>query len=460
MAASEFYAERLAKLVTSTRFSDFDLATLDKARIHILDTLGVMLAGADSDETTLALRAMAGELSIGQALIVGHDRYCSGRDAAMLNGISAHALELDDSGGCDHSGAVVLPAVLAALAKVESAVNGKLFLQAVILGYEVGRRVLEATGGYESHNAQGWHSTGTCGVFGAAVACAVLLELDTKQVQAALGIAASFAGGTWSFIHDGSQTKKLHAGRAAEGGYMAAHLAKAGMSGPNQIFENDSWGSFLSSFNQSEHHADDLIAEFGQYWRVNRCSIKPYATCRGTHSAIDSLRYIQSEHGIKTSEIDDITVVICPFQAGMCAGTQINSRAQAQMSIAYALCSWLEFNEVGLSQLEAQTWQGDWWSHWMAKVSFQLDDSMADNEEPVIQVSDIHGNVFSHSQRPLGSPQNPLSMAQIIEKFQSVTSHCLDASLSQQLIDCVRSIEQADDVHSLLPLVAKRSERT
>src|SRR3546814_4077516 len=120
---------------------------------------------------------------------------------AMLNGVAAHALELDDTGGCDHSGAVVLPAVMAAVSMVPGTVNGRELITAVVLGYEVGRRVLEACGGYSAHNGAGWHSTATCGVFGAAAASARILQLDAGQTLAALGIAGSFSGGLRSEEH-------------------------------------------------------------------------------------------------------------------------------------------------------------------------------------------------------------------------------------------------------------------
>ena len=209
----------------------------------------------------------------------------SPRSASFINGVSAHALELDDSGGCDHSGAVVVPAAFAILPHLEVPVSGNQLLTAILMGYEVGRRVLEAVGGYEVHNNLGWHSTGTCGVFGAAAATGLLLGLDAPQLAQALGIACSFSGGTWGFIHDGSQTKKLHPGRAAEGGLTAALLAANGFTGPAKIFDPGAWGSFFKTFSPKQSDPSRLVEGFGENWRLDRCSIKPYATCRGTHSA-------------------------------------------------------------------------------------------------------------------------------------------------------------------------------
>lgn len=131
---------------------------------------------------------------------------------------------------------------MAAVSMKTEPVNGRELITAVVIGYDVSRRVLEACGGYSAHNGAGWHSTATCGVFGAAAASARILT-DAAQTVSALGIAGSFSGGLWAFIHDGSQSKKLHSGRAAEGGLLAARFAQQGISGPKKLFE-DVWGGF------------------------------------------------------------------------------------------------------------------------------------------------------------------------------------------------------------------------
>ena len=136
--------------------------TIHKAKLHILDTLGAAIAGSASSETHAVLEMLGIPARQGRAPIWGWPITTDARTAAFVNGVSAHAFELDDSGGCDHSGAVVLPAALAVLGD-ESTVQGRELLRSVLIGYEVGRRVLEAAGGYEVHNDLGWHSTGTCG---------------------------------------------------------------------------------------------------------------------------------------------------------------------------------------------------------------------------------------------------------------------------------------------------------
>jgi len=185
----------LGAFIQDTPFAALPADVVEKTKRHILDTFGATLAGALAFEPRQARAVLDGA---GAAPLWGTGIRLNARDAALANGVAAHALELDDTGGCDHSGAVVLPAAMAALSACDRAVSGRELVTAVALGYDVARRVLEACGGYAAHNGAGWHSTATCGVFGAAAAAARLLGLDGAATTAALGHAASFSGGLWA----------------------------------------------------------------------------------------------------------------------------------------------------------------------------------------------------------------------------------------------------------------------
>ena len=181
-------SEALARFIVETPLSAIPVEMYRKAERHTLDTIGAGIAGAISLEAQLLVKTLvaAGEPSGASAL------WAAGRtlppiSAALVNGTAAHAFELDDTGGCDHSGAVVVPAVFAALTLVDRVITGKELITAVLLGYDVARRALEACGAYEPHNAAGFHSTGTCGPFGAAAAAGRILGLNVEQMTMALG---------------------------------------------------------------------------------------------------------------------------------------------------------------------------------------------------------------------------------------------------------------------------------
>ena len=158
------------------------------------------------------------------------------RSAAIFNGIMSHVLELDDFLGIDHTGAVVLPALFA-IAEHENDFDEVRFLEAMILGYEIGRRMLDAGGGYSKHNSTGWHTTGTLGAYAAAVATSKYLGLAQAQMVSAIGLSGSVAGGTWAFSRDGSMSKRFNPGNAAQNGITAAYLAREGFTGPRYVME-------------------------------------------------------------------------------------------------------------------------------------------------------------------------------------------------------------------------------
>ena len=451
---SDNLTQALAGLVCSTNFEAFPPETIHKAKLHILDTLGAAIAGSASYETNAVVAALGIQAQTGQTPIWGRPIGSDARTAAFVNGVSAHAYELDDSGGCDHSGAVVLPAVLAALGDHKGLVGGRDLLRSVLLGYEVGRRVLEAVGGYEEHNGLGWHSTGTCGAFGAAAAVGSLVKLDVNAMASALGSACSFAGGTWAFIHNGSSTKKLHAGRATEGGLIAAYLARQGFEGPDSVFEAERWGSFLVTFGAGKGDPQALVRDFGQYWRLNRCSIKPHATCRGTHAGIDALDLMMQRHGLEPGDIAVIEIDISGFQYGMCGGKVISSRAQAQMSLPYALAARLRYGEVFLAELEEAAWSAAEIGPLMDRIAVRIDPAMKDEDEPAITIvtsaGERHRLVVEF---PLGGPQNPLTDERLIGKYTALAGMVLPAARVDAISDFVLDLENQTDTRSLLMLL-------
>ena len=211
----------------------------------------------------------------------------------------------------DHTGAVVVPALFA-VGEAYPVISGKGILEAMIVGYEVGRRVLDAAGGYRPLNHEdGWHSTGPCGSFAAAAAVGKALGLDARQTAWALGLAGSFTGGTWAFAEDGAMSKRYHAGRAAETGLVAACLARSGFTGPTAIFEAR-WGGFFATYARTAPRPGELVRELGRRYGILRSGIKPYAACRDIHSTLDVVLKARRDQGLKPDDIAGITVKCIP----------------------------------------------------------------------------------------------------------------------------------------------------
>lgn len=434
------------------RFEEIPEPVVAQAKRHWLDTLGAGLAGATSDIGHKVIDGL--HEPGGEAVVWGTEQRLSARMAAFVNGVSAHALELDDTGGCDHSGAVVIPALLAIMPLIERRVSGQELLTAMIVGYEVGRRVLEACGGYSRHNGDGWHSTGTCGVFGAAAACAKLMNLEFEAFRSAITLSGSFSSGLWAFIHDGAESKKLHAGHAAQSGVNAALMAQAGVAGPSQLF-SDVWGGFLSTVAPGRAEPAALTAELGQTWKLSRCSLKPYASCRGAHAAIDALSALlcEGDHDINpdaTGEggIERIRVRLSPFLNDMCGTRDIDSLASAQMSLPYALAAMTVLGTAGLSAYALDHRQSAALQASMQRVELILDDSLSRDAEPEVTLITQDGR--SHTRRvdvALGNPKNPLSDDALFAKFREVAALSLSPSRCEALITLSQDMEMLEDVN-------------
>ncbi|MEO3887157.1 MmgE/PrpD family protein [Nonomuraea sp. B5E05] len=408
---------------------------IERAKRHLLDTLGAALAGASSPAPGLA--------APGNAPVWGTGLTVAPRDAALLNGVAAHALELDDTGGCDHSGAVVVPAALACLSLADRPVSGSELLEAVVLGYDVARRTLEACGGYAAHNEAGWHSTGTCGTFGAAAASARLLGLDSARAAHALGLAAGFSGGLWAFVHDGAASKRLHAGRAAEGGLTAALLAASGTSGPGRIFD-DVWGGFLRTYAGAGADPGALTRGLGTAWRISRCSIKPYASCRSTHSSIDAIGGLD----LHVSEIDRIHVRLSPLVAGMCGGRDAATLPRAQLSLPYAIAARILYGDADLAAYSPERRGDPRATELMDRIDLEVDPEMGGIDEPALTVTTTTGAVRrARVSDPLGSPTNPLSDERLLAKFHGL------APGRRRLADRVMALDTGPDARGLLPLL-------
>lgn len=452
---SEGPIAELAGFVAALSYDDIPEVIAVKAKHQSLDTLGAALAGAVSQEAVRTRIMLSRAGHCGAAPLWGTAASLAPREAALVNGIAAHAFELDDTGGCDHSGAVVLPALVAALPLAERVVSGREFLAAVVSGYDVGRRVMEGFGGYVPHNSAGWHSTGTCGVFAAAAACALLLRLSAAQTADCLGIAVSLASGTWGFIHDGAMTKRLHAGRAAEGGLTAALLARESFTGPRRGFE-DVWGGFFSTYGGGrETKVEQLTQDLGRDWMLRRAAIKPYASCRDTHAAVDAIGRLIEREGLVAGEIVSVRARLNGFLEGMVGGRDVSTLPAAQMSLPYAVAARICFGTAGLSAYADERRSAPELQELLGRVSVLRDDTVTASWASTLLVETADGRRFEEpTMTPLGAPENPVSLEQLREKFDGLAALTLPRAQADELAATMLSLERRDDVATLPRLLA------
>jgi 2-methylcitrate dehydratase PrpD len=262
----------------------------------------------------------------------------SSANAALAIGTAIHAFDFDDHHRAKiHPGAAVLPAVMALGERQQ--IDGRTCLAALAAGYEVMARVSLAANP-NSSRMRGWHLTGTCGTFGAAAAASVVLRLDASTTASALGLAGTQSAGLWAFNADGAMSKRLHPGRSAQSGIIAALLARKGFQGPRQILEAED-GGFLAA-TSDEIRLDEIERDLGRVWRTDAVCFKPYACCGSNHSSIDAALELMAEHGCTASSVRRVTVGIgrvVERQTGFPyrPSTVLNAQMSLRFNVAVAL---------------------------------------------------------------------------------------------------------------------------
>lgn len=337
--------------------------------------------------------------------------------------------------------------------------TGRELIASVAAGYETGRRVLEAAGGYDSHNGLGWHSTGTCGTLAAAAAVARLNGFDDLATRDAITLATSFSSGLWAFIHDGSQAKKIHAGRAAEGGLLAARFAGEGLAGPSKVFD-DVWGGFFRAFNKDACEPQKLCEGLGEDWKVRRAVLKPYASCRGAHSAIDALDDLLSESGRDAAEIDRIELRLSAMLMGMCGARESGAMAPTQMSLPYALAARCVLLTAGLQAYAADRRADPRLRAVMDRMLLTVDDRMQPLDEPVVTLLFEDGVRLSRMvPRATGSAERPMRPAAIRAKFEELAAMSIETEQADPLWRTIAELEHLEDCRALEPLLAGDGNR-
>jgi 2-methylcitrate dehydratase PrpD len=273
------------------------------SRPAVIDCLGCILAGAAEESGRIMGAALAAEGAGGQATLLGTAQRAGPRDAALANGLAAHALDYDDISWplYGHPSVAILPAAFA-LAEETGADLGAL-LEAYAVGVEVAAKI----GRWANPDLylHGWHATGVIGALGAAAAAARMLGLDDRAAAHALGIAASGSAGLRRNF--GSMTKPLHAGRAAETGVLAARLAAGGYTANDEALEGR-FGFFETFGGRALPRPDALAESLGAPWEAVDPGIvlKRYPSCGATHCALDALLALRARHGFGHDAIAEI----------------------------------------------------------------------------------------------------------------------------------------------------------
>ena len=297
----------LAEYAAGLHYDDLPPDVVQRAKDCITDTVAVIVLGNSLPWSRIVVRYAQRTGAGGSSYILGADGpTVQAPAAALANGAMAHAFESDNltrPGAGVHPGATLLPPALAIAQEQGS--NGRDLITAVVAGFEVMYRIGRAT--QHSNERRGFHAPGTTGPFGAAVAAGRLLRLDAKAMTNALGVAGSLACGLMEFARSGTGAvvKRLHLGRAAESGVLAASLAADGFTGPHSVLEGEA--GFLKVF-CPEWDLSDLTHGLGSDFATLRLCLKRFPVHMTAHTAVQAILELQAEHGFNGAQVDRVVV--------------------------------------------------------------------------------------------------------------------------------------------------------
>lgn len=444
---------KLASFIVHLKYRSLPGEVILKAKHCLMDTLGAALAGSKMPEALIA-KKLAEKLNPRKesTLFTGKGKV-GVLEAAMANGIMSHVLELDDGNrfAQGHPGVVVIPAVLA-LAEKEK-VKGKDIISAIVAGYEIFGRI--GAGGNPSHFNRGFHTTGTCGTFAAAAAAGRLLRLNEAKMISVLGIAGSQAAGLFAFMADGTMTKVLHAGKAAQNGILSAYLAQSGFTGPAYILEDKRgfYKAFADTFNPQR-----VVEGLGEKYEIMNTYVKYHASCRHSHAPVDAILDIRSQTPLRPEDIEKVNVYTYTIAAKLIDGKQVSTPITGKMSLPYAAAVAILYGKVGLGEFKPKVLNDQAVQALMKKVDVysdpDLDKLVPDHRGARAEISLTDGRkLTSEILDPKGEPENPGSENDIYDKFRLLAGTAFKTEKVRKVLEKIDNLEKLKDIAELTNLL-------
>jgi 2-methylcitrate dehydratase PrpD len=435
-------SNRLAQFVAGSQWETIQSEARREGVRGLLNFVACALGGAQDEATGIAVNVLTPFFGPPQGIVIGRYERPDALNAAFLNAVSANVLEYDDT----HLGTVMHPAApvapgLFALAGLR-AVSGRELLQAFILGVEISCRV--GLGVMPTHYRRGWHITATCGIFGAAAACARLLGLDAQRTCWALGHAATQSASLVESI--GSMAKSLGVGNAAKNGLAAALFAEGGFSGPEIPIEGRYGFAAVTSDSADLTRIADGI---GQRWEGLNNAYKPYPCGVVLFPVIDACLELRARLAPETEAIDRVVVRGHPLMRERTDRPNVETGRDARVSLQHTVAAAFLFGAAGLAQYEDDCVADP---AMRARVVFQEDPgALVESATVTLHLAD--GTEQSeHIRHGRGTPGRPMSDAELDSKVRELAAYGAPFVDADGLIAAVRGIEGEADPTRLMRL--------
>ena len=445
---------RLAEFVVTTKLRDVPEGAIAQVRRAALDTLGVTLAGA-AEPVAASVRAVArAEGGTPLCTVIGTALRTSPTWAALANGAAGHAHDFDDTNFAlmGHPSVPLLSAALAA-AEAEPA-GGADVVRAYVIGFEVSAALGIALN--PDLYTRGWHATSAVGTLGCAAAAASLLRLDAGQTRHALGIAASLASGLKENF--GSMTKPFHAGHAARNGVFAALVAREGMTASDEALEGrQGYAAALSQAKLTPGAFDSL----GQRWELvqSGIAVKPYPSCALTHSAIDALLELRAGHRLTAGQVAEIEVGVNHVVPDVLRHDRPASGLERKFSMQYCAAAALGDGRVDLGSFDDGPVADAGTRALVERVRMVVDptlpDGLAQHAWSRVTVRLGDGRTLESPPRGAsGHPDQPLTDAQLRDKFLACAAPLLGADEAGDVAAQLAHLEDIPDIRALTARLA------
>ena len=450
--------EQLAAYAMAESFDKLPAATVQAARLAILDTLGVTVAGSVEKTAERARALIAHRQGVEEATVIGTARRASVEDAALANGTASHALDYDDVQQ-SLSGHPSAPILSSALPVAERAgAPGSALLTAFVIGVEIEAKLGRALN--PAHYETGWHATATLGVLGAAAAVAKLIGLSAERTAHALAIAATMASGIKANF--GTDCKPFHVGHAARCGIEAALLAQAGFTGNPRAFEHR--GGFGSTHGAGASPQWDLAtAGLGSPHELvdPGIGVKRFPACASTHQSLDATLALAAEHAIDAEAVEAVECGVSYLAPHQLIYDRAETGLQGKFSMPYCVSVALLDGTVGLAQFADERVSRTDVQKLMPRVRMVVHPEQTTRESLRTRFSEVtitlkDGRRFQHRvTQAKGQPRNPLTIAELETKFRDCVTRALPADRASALMAAVHTLEALPDVRALGRLLSR-----
>ena len=456
-------AGELAEHIVTLKWSDLTADAVRWAKVGILDTIGVTIAGSIEPAAKMVGRAAGAERIAGTCLMYGTARRTDPLTATLVNGTAAHALDFDDCNNTfgGHPSVMLLPPLLAL--GEERGTSGRDAMLAYIAGFETATCI--AKGVQFQHYEKGWHPTATLGIFGAVAACARVLALSLEQTETALAIAVSFAAGLKANI--GTDTKPLHVGHGGRDGMFAALLAQDGFTANPLAFEHPH--GFFTVFNgEGNFDSAKILPKWANPFDVVEpgIAIKQYPSGASPHPAVDAILALVRQHDIDPRRVIHIEAFIHRRRLTHTNRPAPATSLEGKVSLQYALARALVSRKLTIEHFEGDAVHDPLIREVLAKITVApyTDEQFAPENHfggEVRITLDDGRTLIAKAEMPLGrTSRNPLPHALLREKFSNCVRRVLPAAPVERIADTIEHFEELSAVGDIADMFAAAARET